>query len=75
MTFEEVLPKAREGWAISNPNWNGDVVALFIPQSFSLIQMTFLYIEREGKMLAVYNPTQQDLFSNKFELVEFRTKA
>lgn len=72
MTFEEVLPKIKDGWTISRSSWGKDVILLFNPESYSSVTILFIFIEREGKMFSVYSASQEDLFANDFYVVEYR---
>ena len=73
MTFEEILPKIKDGWTVSRPSWSEDVILLFKPEFFSSVKVPFIFIEREGKMVSVYSVSFEDLFADDFEVVEYRS--
>jgi len=53
--------------------WGKDVITIFKPEFFHSVSIPFIYIERDGKMFAIYSASQDDLFADDFELVEYRS--
>jgi len=73
MTFDEMLPNLKDGWAVTRPSWGKKVIVMFKPEFFHTVTLPFIYIEMDGKMFAIYSASQDDLFADDFELVEYRT--
>jgi hypothetical protein len=72
MFLEDVLSELRKGKAVTNINWNGDGMYLKVqfPDTKSKMERPYIYINPGIGWKVPWTPSQFDLFSNGWEIVE-----
>ena len=72
MKFEEALRALKDGMPITNENWNGKGMYLKVqyPDENNKMTLPYIYMVNANKENVPWLASQQDMFSNGWEIMD-----
>jgi hypothetical protein len=71
MNFEKALKELKDGYPITNKNWNGKSMYLRLQSPTYLSKMTlpYIFMKNADGDLVPWTPSNQDLFSEGWKVI------